>query len=85
MSRPFERFIENRRILLDERLAAVDARAKGGLLPGVTIDKGMLKITPIEKSTPPETEALATRLYAMLPRIRTTDRNRSRPPVECRS
>jgi len=29
----------------------------------------VLKITPIEKSTPPEAEALAARLYAMLPRI----------------
>ena len=33
----------------------------------------MLKIAPIEKSTPPEAEALAARLYAMLPRIRVTD------------
>ena len=33
----------------------------------------MLKITPIEKTTPPEAEALAIRLYAMLPRIRITD------------
>ena len=31
------------------------------------------KITPIDKSTPPEAETLATRLYAMLPRIRITD------------
>ncbi len=69
----FDRFIEARRTLLDERLTAVDARAKGGMLPGVTIDKGVLKITPIEKSTPPEAEALAERLYAMLPRIRITD------------
>ena len=69
----FEQFIDSRRALLDERLAAVDARAKDGLLPGVTIDKGVLKITPIEKSTPPEAEALAARLYAMLPRIRITD------------
>src|SRR3974390_693544 len=37
------------------------------------LDKGALKITPIEKSTPPEAEALAARLYAMLPRIRITD------------
>src|SRR4051812_9921767 len=37
------------------------------------LDKGVLKITPIEKSTPPEAEALAARLYAMLPRIRITD------------
>jgi len=33
----------------------------------------VLKITPIEKSTSPEAEALAARLYAMLPRIRVTD------------
>src|SRR3954451_17756488 len=33
----------------------------------------MLKIAPIEKSTSPEAEALAVRLYAMLPRIRVTD------------
>jgi hypothetical protein len=39
----------------------------------VTIEKGVLKITPIEKSTPPEAEALAEHLYAMLPRIRVTD------------
>jgi hypothetical protein len=69
----FERFIESRRTLLDERLTAVDAGAKGGLLPDVTIEKGVLKITPIEKSTPPEAEALAARLYAMLPRVRITD------------
>ena len=69
----FERFIAARRALLDERLAAIDVKAKGGLLPDVMLDKGVLKITPIEKSTPPEAEALAARLYAMLPRIRITD------------
>jgi TnpA family transposase len=69
----FDRFIESRRALLDKRLTAVNARAKDGLLPDVTIDKGVLKITPIEKSTPPEAETLAARLYAMLPRIRVTD------------
>jgi len=69
----FERFIAGRRALLDARLAAVDAKAKGGLLPDVSLDKGVLKITPIEKSTTPEAEALAARLYAMLPRIRITD------------
>jgi TnpA family transposase len=70
----FDRFIEARRTLLNERLTATDTCAKDGLLPGVTIDdKGVLKIAPIEKSTPPEAEALAERLYAMLPRIRITD------------
>jgi TnpA family transposase len=69
----FETFIEAKRIKLHERLAAVDARASEGKLPDVTLTKGVLKISPIEKSTPPEAEALAARLYAMLPRIRITD------------
>jgi len=69
----FDRFIATRRALLDERLAATDARARDGLLADVTVDKGVLKIASIEKSTPPEAEALAARLYAMLPRIRITD------------
>ena len=73
VDRDFERFIAGRSALLDARLAAVDAKAKGGLLSDVSLEKGVLKITPIEKSTPPEAEALAARLYAMLPRIRITD------------
>ena len=54
-------------------MAAVDAKAKGGLLPDVSLEKGVLKIAPIEKSTPPDAEVLAAHLYAMLPRIRITD------------
>jgi TnpA family transposase len=69
----FDRFIAGKRALLDERLAAVNANAAANLLPDVTITKGVLKIAPIEKSTPVEAEALATRLYTMLPRIRITD------------
>ena len=69
----FDRFIEARRTLLDTRLAAINARARDGLLPDVKLDRGVLKVAPIEKSTPPEAEALAARLYAMLPRIRITD------------
>src|SRR5271154_2894103 len=69
----FERFIASRRVLLDARLAAVEAKAKGGLLPDVSLNRGVLKIAPIEKSTPPEAAALAARLYAMLPSIRITD------------
>lgn len=69
----FESFIAVRRAFLDKRLAEIDAKAKDGLLPEVAIDKGVLKITPITKSTPPEAEALAARLYAMLPRVRITD------------
>src|SRR5271165_5421867 len=55
--------------------SSLDARrsSMSGLLPDITLDKGVLKIAPIEKSTPPEAEALAARLYAMLPRVRITD------------
>jgi hypothetical protein len=69
----FERFISARRAFLNERFAAIDVKAKGGLLPDVMLEKGVLKITPIEKSTPPEAETLVARLCAMLPRIRITD------------
>jgi TnpA family transposase len=69
----FERFIAGRRAQLDARLAAVDAKAKGGFLSDVSLEKGVLKIAPIEKTTPPDAEMLAARLYAMLPRIRITD------------
>ena len=69
----FDTFIAARQTLLDERMTAVDARAAEGKLPDVTLTKGVLKISPIEKSTPPEAEAMAGRLYAMLPRIRITD------------
>jgi hypothetical protein len=40
----FESFIAGRRAFLDERLALIDAKAKDGLLPDVTIDKGALKM-----------------------------------------
>jgi hypothetical protein len=47
----FDKFIESRRALLDKRMVAVDARARDGLLLGVTITKGALKIAPTEKSS----------------------------------
>ena len=69
----FERFIASRRTQLDERLKEVAACAAAGSLPEVTVTNGVLKVTPISKATPPEAEALAARLYAMLPRVRVTD------------
>src|SRR4051794_30662455 len=59
--------------LLDARLRQVDADAAAGSLPEVTITNGVLKTTPLDKGTPPEAEALAVRLHAMLPRVRITD------------
>jgi hypothetical protein len=46
------------------------AKTAGVMLQNCRTERGVLKITPIEKSTPPEADALAALLYAMLPRIR---------------
>jgi hypothetical protein len=62
----FDRFMAGRRALLDERLAAVELKAKGGLLPDVTLERGVLKITPIEKSTPPGILDMVRTLGAMV-------------------
>jgi hypothetical protein len=35
----FEHFVAGRRALLEERLAAVELKAKGGLLPDVTLER----------------------------------------------
>ena len=69
----FDSFVAARQALLDKRLADVNTCAKDGLLPGVTIARGVLKVAPVEKSPPPAAEALAARLYAMLLHIRITD------------
>ena len=59
------------------RILALDGEQSSGLGGGGGGGGGggssSSAITPIEKSTPPEAEALAARLYAMLPRIRITD------------
>jgi TnpA family transposase len=69
----FEQFIAARQARLNERLEEINTLAATNRLPEVTITNGVLKVAPTEKSTPPEAEILAARLYAMLPRIRITD------------
>ena len=55
----FERFIADRRALLDARLTAIDAKAKDGMLPDVSIDKGVLKISADRKVDAAGGETLA--------------------------
>jgi hypothetical protein len=45
----FERFIAARRALLNERLAATDVKANGGLLPDVMLEKGVLKTSAVSR------------------------------------
>ena len=53
----FNQFIADRRILLDERLTAVDAQAVEGKLPDVTVTKGVLKISPTLRANNNETSS----------------------------
>jgi len=54
----FDRFIAARCALLDERLTAIDIKANGGLLPDVTLDKGVLKITRLRSRHRPRPRRL---------------------------
>ena len=69
----FAAFLRERQDRLRERLRQVEMKARVGALTDVGLDKGNLKISPIERTTTAETDALTDRLYALLPRIRITD------------
>lgn len=51
----------------------VERAAAAGELVDVTIERGQLVISPIRRSPSDDAEALKSRLYAMLPRVRITD------------
>ncbi|WP_400135457.1 Tn3 family transposase, partial [Bacillus thuringiensis] len=69
----FARWHEERRTLLARRMTEVERAAAAGGLVDVTIERGQLLISPIRRSPSDEAEALKSRLYAMLPRVRITD------------
>lgn len=66
-------YLTERRALLDRRLAEVAAKAAADRLEDVRIKGGELRISPLRAATPEEAEALAGRLYGMLPNARITD------------
>ena len=58
---------------LDRRLKRFAHRLQRGELEGVELRDGRLHITPVKAATPPEAEALADRIDAMLPSVRITE------------
>ena len=66
-------YLEAKRALLEQRLAEVAAKAAHDRLEDVRIKGGSLKVTPLKAVTPEEAEALAERLYRMLPSVRVTE------------
>ena len=67
-----EEYLADRRALLDRRLAEVAAKAAADNLEDVRIKDAELRISPLKATTPEEAEALADRLYGMMPNIRIT-------------
>ena len=68
-----EHYLRDRRAALDARLRDIDGKAGGDRLIDVRLTGGSLKITPLEATTPDEADRLASRVYALLPRVRITD------------
>jgi TnpA family transposase len=68
-----EAYLAERRATLDRRLAEVAAKAAADRLEDVRIAGDALRISPLKAATPEEAEALAERLYAMVPAVRVTD------------
>jgi hypothetical protein len=58
---------------LDRRLKCFARRLQHGELEGVELRDERLHVTPVKAATPPEAEALADRIDAMLPSVRVTE------------
>jgi hypothetical protein len=58
---------------LDRRLKHSPAGCSAANLEGVELRDGRLHVTPVKAATPPEAEALAARIDAMLPSVRITE------------
>jgi TnpA family transposase len=68
-----EAYLAKRRALLDRRLAEIATKAAADRLEDVRIAQGAMRISPLKATTPEEAEALAERLYGMVPAVRVTD------------
>jgi TnpA family transposase len=68
-----EAYLAERRALLDRRLAEVAAKAAADRLEDARITGDGMRISPLKAATPEEAEALAERLYGMVPGVRVTD------------
>lgn len=69
----FDEWRAERVARLESRLNEIDALAAAGNLPEATLTEEGLSISPVRKDENDETNNVARRLYAMLPRIRVTE------------
>lgn len=66
-------YIETRRKSLQRSLAEVAEQGTAGTLEDVSLENGILRITPLKAQTPPEALALTQAAYDLVPRIKVTD------------
>jgi TnpA family transposase len=65
-------YLAERRATLERRLTEVDALAAPDRLEDIRTRGDELKVSPLRAATPEEAEALAERLYGLLPAVRVT-------------
>jgi hypothetical protein len=68
-----EEWLASRGAELDRRLKRFARRLRRGELEGIELRDGRLPVTPVRAATPPEAEALAGAIDAMLPAVRITE------------
>jgi TnpA family transposase len=68
-----ERYLEERRAVLENALDRVEALAARDELPDATLRDERLRITPLTSSVPEEADALTRQAYALLPHVKITD------------
>ena len=68
-----EAYLAERRALLDRRLDEITTKAAADCLEDVRITQSGMRISPLKAATPEAAEALAERLYSMVPALRITD------------
>ena len=68
-----DEWITDRARELDWRLKRFAHRLARGKVEGVTFDNGKLSITPVRASNPEGVDALASRIDALMPRVRITE------------
>lgn len=68
-----ESYLTQRLTFLKERMQEVQDKAAAGLLGGVSLINGRLKITPHETDVPAEAKPLVAQASGMYPRVRITD------------
>jgi len=68
-----DEWLASRGAELDRRLKRFARRFRRGELEGVELRDGRLHVAPVKATTPPEADALAARIDAMLPQARITE------------